>query len=392
MNTHTANGLTTMHVTTSTKQRLSNLELLRILAMLFIVAHHSVVNSGIAEQFDIFHITPNTIFLQLWGMWGKTAINVFVLITGYFMCTSKLTWQRVAKIYLEAKFYKVIFFVVFLVAGYEKISLKSIFDLCFGYLRTINAGFVGSFLVLYLLIPFMNAWIEKLGRDLWKLVGLFLTIFTVTSTFFFNSNVFHYVFWYMTLYLTAAWFRLYPSKWTNDKKITGILFAVSVILAYCSVLAINFLVDFLHMDRSWMFSYYFVSDSNKFFAFLVGTSAFLFFKNITIKQSKIINLVSSTTFGVLCIHANSDAMRQWLWRDLLHVPQMYHWNFVILIIANIAMTVGIFAVCSLIDMLRIWFVEKPVFIWLNQHALKIEHTIKAILSPLQKYKQRIIES
>lgn len=83
MNTHTANGLTTMHVTTSTKQRLSNLELLRILAMLFIVAHHSVVNSGIAEQFDIFHITPNMMFLQLWGMWGKTAINVFILITGY---------------------------------------------------------------------------------------------------------------------------------------------------------------------------------------------------------------------------------------------------------------------------------------------------------------------
>lgn len=46
------------------KVRSSNLELLRILAMFTIVAHHSVVNSGIEEWFSFSEITPNMVFLQ----------------------------------------------------------------------------------------------------------------------------------------------------------------------------------------------------------------------------------------------------------------------------------------------------------------------------------------
>ena len=84
--------------------RSSNIELLRIVAMLAIVAHHYVVNSTVWEMFDPVRPTVNSIFLQLWGMWGKTAINVFVLITGYFMCQSRLTAKRYLKIFLQIIF------------------------------------------------------------------------------------------------------------------------------------------------------------------------------------------------------------------------------------------------------------------------------------------------
>lgn len=33
--------------------------------------------------------------------------------------------------------------------------------------------------------------------------------------------------------------------------------------------------------------------------------------------------MDSTTFGVLLIHANSDVMRKWLWKDLLNNTGMY---------------------------------------------------------------------
>lgn len=74
----------------ATSMRSSNIELLRIVAMLAIVAHHYAVNSTVTSLFDPLHPSANQIFLRLWGMWGKTAINVFVLITGYFMCESRL--------------------------------------------------------------------------------------------------------------------------------------------------------------------------------------------------------------------------------------------------------------------------------------------------------------
>lgn len=63
----------------------SNLELFRILSMLVIVAHHYVVNSGLLECIDAqTKLQLKDYFSLLFGWGGKTGINCFVLITGYF--------------------------------------------------------------------------------------------------------------------------------------------------------------------------------------------------------------------------------------------------------------------------------------------------------------------
>ena len=59
-----------------TNIRKSNIELLRIIGMLMIIAHHYVVNSGIMDAFEVGSTSMNYVFLTLWGMWGKTGINV----------------------------------------------------------------------------------------------------------------------------------------------------------------------------------------------------------------------------------------------------------------------------------------------------------------------------
>ena len=55
--------------------------------------------------------------------------------------------------------------------------------------------------------------------------------------------------------------------------------------------------------------YFLVSDCHKPFAVLIAVSSFLWFRNIDIKSRKAINRVGAATFGVLLIHANSNAMR-----------------------------------------------------------------------------------
>ena len=65
--------------------RSSNLELYRIVCMLMIVAHHYVVNSGLASKGGPFwsdFTSGNSFFLLLFGAWGKTGINCFLMITG----------------------------------------------------------------------------------------------------------------------------------------------------------------------------------------------------------------------------------------------------------------------------------------------------------------------
>ena len=57
------------------KKRDSNLELYRIIVMLLIVAHHYVVNSGIMDKLYTDITSSKSLFLLLFGAWGKTGIN-----------------------------------------------------------------------------------------------------------------------------------------------------------------------------------------------------------------------------------------------------------------------------------------------------------------------------
>lgn len=129
-------------------KRQSNIELLRIVAMFFVIAHHYVVNSGVNELFDFSKpVSSNTLFLQWWGMWGKTAINVFVIITGYFMCSSKLTLRKILKLYLQVQFYLTVGFAALVLIGYERISVNGIANLLLWPFMGLNRGFTPSFIV-----------------------------------------------------------------------------------------------------------------------------------------------------------------------------------------------------------------------------------------------------
>lgn len=62
--------------------------------MLLIVAHHYVVNSGLMGMIADEPLSGRSIFFYLFGAGGKTGINCFLLITGYFMCASQITASK----------------------------------------------------------------------------------------------------------------------------------------------------------------------------------------------------------------------------------------------------------------------------------------------------------
>ena len=98
--------------------RESGLELFRILTMLQIIAHHYVVNSGLMAVIFADPLNTKSIFLLLFGALGKTGINCFLLITGYFMCKSEITMKKFLKLIIQVEFYKILFFAIFTISGY----------------------------------------------------------------------------------------------------------------------------------------------------------------------------------------------------------------------------------------------------------------------------------
>ena len=357
----------------SKKSRSSNLELYRIVCMLMIVAHHFVVNSGLTAVDGPLSINPsnnNSLFLRLFGMWGKTGINCFLLITGYFMCSKSISIKKFLKLLLQIYFYKWVIFIIFYLYGYEKLSLLRIIKLLMPFWG-LNSNFVSCFVVFYLAIPFFSILVNNLTKRQHQLLLVFvLFCYTILGSVPKCDVTFNYVTWFGVLFFIASYIRLYPSPLFNNKKLWGWATLGSVLLAMACVVV---------MHKGSPRGYFLVSDSNKIMAVLVAVCSFLWFKNMNIKQNRTINAIGGSTFGVLLIHANSDAMRTWLWKDTVDCVGHYFLPLGRLVLFSVGMVLAVFLVCNLIDQLRVRFLEKPLFKWFDKKAVgKIELVMNRI--------------
>ncbi len=325
--------------------------------MLLIVAYHYVINSGLtAVNGPIYSESTSTrsLFLLLFGAWGKIGINCFVMITGYFMCKSSITAKKFVKLVGEWLFYSYTIHLIFIAVGYEKLTVRSAIEIVVP-ITSLAQNFTSCFVVFWLFIPFLNLLIAKMNeRQHFYL--LLLTGFTYVFLGTVHRVTMNYVSWFMVLYFIASYIRLYPKKWMSNKLICGLMLLFFIILSATSV------VVCAHKGFS---TFFFVTDSNAFLAIMVGIFGFLFFKNIHIPYNKFINTVAASTFGVLCIHAHSDAMRQWLWRDTL--DNVGHYGDSFMPLYAIGCVVGVFTVCTVIDIIRINLLEKPFFKWWDKH-------------------------
>ena len=335
-----------------TKQRQSNLELYRIIIMILIIAHHYVVNSGLIEVMRQNPMTSISMYLFLFGMWGKTGINCFILITGYFMCQSNITLRKYTKLVFWVLFYRIVIYLIFCAFGSIDFSIISFIRKLWP-INDITDGFVSCFLVFFLTIPFLNILIHNMNKQQYTLLlALLLFIYSIWAKMPYISVNMNYVIWFDILYLISAYIRIYGIfKGVSHKK-WGWLTLFSILLAMSSVI----IIIILNKPKN---AYYLVSDSNAILAVIVSVCAFMYFKSYPMKYNKCINSIGASTFGVLLIHAHSDTMRQWLWKDTLDNVAYFSNNYIY--IHSIVSVLGVFCICTFIDQLRLRYIEKPLF-------------------------------
>ena len=158
----------------------------------------------------------------------------------------------------------------------------------------------------------------------------------------------------------TSWQRIYGFTEFGVETIKGSGGGAALILIFFSALSVLIMLQkAIHtgVRADWSTLMFFVSDSNKLLALMVSVSTFMFFKNIHIRQSRLINTIASCTFGILLIHANSDAMRQWLWKETCNNAGMFHSSMIY--IHALCVPVAVFIVCAGIDYCRQQFLERP---------------------------------
>lgn len=340
------------------EHRNSNLELFRIITMLCIVAHHYVVNSGLMASEGPILSNPTawrSIFLLVFGAFGKTGINCFVLITGYFMCKSQITVRKFAKLLLEIEFYKIIIGAIFLISGYESLSVSYLVRM-FLPITNVSTGFTSCYLLFYWFIPFLNCLIQNITKSQFSKLLLLLSVIYIGIGSIPGFGVtMNYVSWFIVVYLFGAYIRMYDNKILSNVRLWGISTAIVFVVSVLSVIAITWGRVYFGISVN---SHYFVSDSNKVLAVALAITSFLFFKNIQIRYNRFVNTVAASTFGVLMIHANSDTMRRWLWQDVFHNVTVYSLTW--MPVLAISSVVCVYIICTMLDYIRITFIEKRV--------------------------------
>ena len=363
--------------------RRSGLELLRVLAMLGIIAHHYVVNSGLAAADGPIladPLSPRALLHLFAGAWGKTGVNIFVLISAYFLCEKGISPRKFLKLLAEYLFYRVGIALLFWISGYEPFSVTALADVLLP-VRFLQDSFFSGYLVWYLSVPFLNLlahrMTEKQHLRLLALLG-FAYVFLGTLRPFLGVTM-NYFSWFVVLYFLASFLRLHPRKLFTGTKRWGILSAACVLCCLLAVAACAF------VSRRIQKPYFFVlvTDANTLLAVVTSLSLFLFFNQLNLKPSRFINGAAAVSFGVFCIHAHSDTMRRWLWGDLLQVTASYSSSRALWLLP--AAVLGIYLVCGAVDWLRARFLERPFLAALDRR-------LPAVTARFRSWEDRLTET
>ncbi|RMW51112.1 acyltransferase [Lactiplantibacillus pentosus] len=347
------------------KQRNSNIELLRIVAMFLIVLHHAIVHGGLDKTTIDFYTIPNllshgaTIFsLQSLVVLGKMGVAIFVLITGYFMVYSQARFVKVIKIWLTIFIYSLGLFVFAIAIGAQNFSIaglvKSILPVIFS-----NYWFMTSYVVMYLFIPAINIFLNNATSGMRRLVIELLFLTNVILPILFATmpdnavalgatNITSFI----MLYLIGAEMRFRQLLQPRYRLVSRVLFWGSLIGYIASVACLDGLG--LITKKTFFIEHATVlagSGSNGIFALGMAVGLFILVGTKPIKSRKSINLVAASTLSVYLIHDN-PYIRPWLWHTVFGLGTVFKTVWWLSVVRLIVVTVIVYVVATLIDMAR----------------------------------------
>ncbi|MDO5292471.1 MAG: acyltransferase family protein [bacterium] len=157
------------------KERESNFELLRILAMVLIITYHYCLHGNGGTIFS-GEICGNQIISVLFGSWGIVGVFLFVFISAYFLIDSKhYKIEKVILIALSTSFYAVLILCIMKMSKTADFELKYILK-SFLCPLTDQYWFIPSYIMLFLFYPFLNKFIKSVSRTTLLYLVLLLTM------------------------------------------------------------------------------------------------------------------------------------------------------------------------------------------------------------------------
>ena len=306
-----------MDQTTEPKKKNANVELLRIITMIMVTMLHALGKSDLLLPMnDIDSVNG-------WLAWGLEilsicAVNVFMLISGYFMINSRFKLGRLFEIILETMFYSLAPLLVFLAFGKVTSEDLSIYSLLqyFAPIHMDTYWFITAYVVTYLLSPFLSAGIHSMEKKQLRTVILCLLayecfIISISPVKYVVDDEGYTFLWYCIVFLIGAYFRKYGFRFL-DKSYKGSL----VYFAACVLIYAETAVLYWFKERTGRLED-FTSATLHYNQFLVLMAAiglfvaFLHAKPLGGKVAKLICAISPLVLGVYLLQENLKLRFEW---------------------------------------------------------------------------------
>ena len=305
------------------------------------------------------NLSANDLIVRLFATGGKLGVNIFVLISGYFLIDSKFRIKKLVNIFTQVSFYSLLIVSLFLIFGKAQYSYGLLINMLFP-VSTNVWWFITSYVIMYCLSPFLNILIKNCSKKLHLLLILFLLTLQCVIQIVFEIGHISNAGWFVTLYLIAAYIKIYPCRLFNSNKI---LLPVGL----CAYVLMIIFKMFLNVDLWQMTTP---------ICLLCSVAVFCSFKNFKIPNSKIINCVAKSTFGIYLIH-DHYLMRNFIWVETLNCP--FHYQISTFICFSVIAVILVFTVCMLLDFARELLFKgagKIINIIIDKTKAKRKNTIK----------------
>lgn len=335
-------------------KRKSGIELLRIIIMFQIILLHLYDYGKLAEFANECGGLTNLAFDAIWAM-SRMPVNVFILITGYFMVTSEFDLKKVfnkgKKVYLTMIFYSLLITGIFFVINPDLISVPKIFKAFMPFFSK-KWYFLSNYLIILALSPFINLILQKLDKKQYRIFcGIVFIVMSVWTTFA-NMGGFNKVFkitnlvdpymgksvgGFLLMYIIGGYLRRFTTGNNKPQLKYLILF-----FAFC---ATDFALRIFPQYSSNVYGMY-----NNPLVIGEAITIFLFFRDMHF-YSSVVNIVAGTTLGIYAIHETSF-VRNMLWDNSFFNGIFTNSSVLTVGIAAFVYCACIFVVCCLLDLMR----------------------------------------
>ena len=329
------------------RTRQSNIELLRIVAMFSVLVLHSgfvSVNSPTTTDVHVKSLQSFTRFL--FQSCSISCVDIFVLISGWFgICPSK----RGLFNYLFQVFYFTMgVYFVMVVCGLSTLTAQGISS-CFLFIKDYDYWFIRTYLLLFIMSPILNAFVNAADKNTFKsvLIGFFL-FQSIYAWAYVAVNAFsggYSTISFVGLYLLARYVRVHKPSWAQLSIYKDLLI---IIVCVVSMVTLSFVTAYLGHPMAGKFCDSYICP----LVIILSVFMIIMFSKFNF-QSKIINWIAASCFAVYLFHTHITIFYDYFKPTVAKFYSEYDGLLCLCIIGGFLLIV--FSSAIIMDQPRRWF-------------------------------------